>query len=216
MSPRTTRVFQCLCCGQAQEVQVWETVNVSLHPKLKPKLLSGELFDFACKHCAHDAELQYPLLYHDMKRRAMFWLVPAGTRPGDAIGFPGPKGLYSGYILRLVRDFNELIEKILLLDAGIDDRLMELFKLHVRRHGHLAAYPRGTKLFFHGIDRDDQGQPQINLLVLEGDAETHLVTREDAYRAWEQRTKPLPPPTDQQDWLQIDQKYARRIARGRS
>src|ERR1700722_13519035 len=52
---------------------------------------------------------------------------------------------------------------------------MELFKLHVRLSGGLAGYPRRTKLCFSGINLNDQGQPQINLLVLAGDAKTHVV-----------------------------------------
>lgn len=66
----------------------------------------------------------------------MFWLVPSkGTQPGPAKGivFPGPNSLNAGYTLRQVQGFNELIEKVLLLDTGIDNPLMELFKLHVQR-----------------------------------------------------------------------------------
>src|SRR5207248_2933144 len=106
MNLRTTRIFPCPGCGQEQDVPVWETVNVTLNPELKPKLLSGELFDCKCGACGHDFPLVYPLLYHDMKHRGMFWLVPNGTEPQTPIGFPGPASMQAGYILRVVWEFN--------------------------------------------------------------------------------------------------------------
>lgn len=35
------------------------------------------------------------------------------------------------YLIRVVRSQNELIEKIRIFDAGLDDRIIELFKLYV-------------------------------------------------------------------------------------
>jgi hypothetical protein len=68
-----------------------------------------------------------------------------------------------------------------------------------------------------GINPQPDQQPQINLLILAGHADTHLAFPEDFYRTWEDMAKPVLPARgpDRQSWLRVDQRFARRISRGR-
>lgn len=143
MSFAVPQIVTCPGCQQQQNFMLWTAINVSLDPGLKEKLRSGELNTFRCKHCGHCAEVVSSLLYHDMQLHWMIWLIPQGKLPPGA-----PDGLMgeqlSGYELRLVRSRNELIEKVNILDAGLDDRVMAALKVRLRaqlEHEHGVENP---------------------------------------------------------------------------
>jgi len=131
LSSSTTQTIACPSCGRQQSFVLWQSINVTLDPGLKEKLKSGELTTFQCNHCERRAEVVFSLLYHDMDKRWMFWLVPEGKLPpGLSSGLP--KEHLPGYLLRLVRSRNELVEKLNVLDAGMDDRVVAAIKLLLR------------------------------------------------------------------------------------
>lgn len=65
MSKISVKKIKCPKCGKELKVKVYESINVSLHPELKDKLLSGELTDIHCS-CGYTLLLRYPILYHKM------------------------------------------------------------------------------------------------------------------------------------------------------
>lgn len=69
MSLMSVRDLACPKCGHKQETEVWQSVNVSLDPKLREKLLRGEINVFKCRSCQNSALIETPLLYNDMSRR---------------------------------------------------------------------------------------------------------------------------------------------------
>lgn len=116
MTMRSTTPVSCPGCGHEQEFTVGQTLNATLDPDLREQLLSGQLTAFTCGSCGRQADIVYPLLYHDMTRRLMVWLVPGDEQPasfGDAGSEVG-----RSYTFRLVRTRNELVEKIKVLPAA--------------------------------------------------------------------------------------------------
>jgi len=107
---------------------LWQSINVTLAPSLKEKLKSGELTTFECQRCGRKTEVLYSLLYHDMAKRLMIWLLPEGQLP-SGLGDGLPNQQLPGYLLRMVRTRNELVEKLNVLDAGLDDRIVAVIKL---------------------------------------------------------------------------------------
>jgi hypothetical protein len=110
---------------------MWESLNVTLDPEQKPHVLSGDLAVFRCPSCAHAAWVDYPILYHDMDQDIMIWKVVEGQDLGDPFQgvLPALREAFTRtYRLRLVDTWPELVEKIAIFDAGLDDRLMEIFK----------------------------------------------------------------------------------------
>lgn len=81
MSKSTKHIWNCIHCGHPQEITIWQSVNVSLSPGLKGKLLNGDLMRVRCVRCGTETELAYALLYHDQDRRFMVWYV-VPTRDG--------------------------------------------------------------------------------------------------------------------------------------
>ena len=69
VSSVTRHNIECPECGKLQEVTVWDSINVDVDASLRDRLIAGEINQFECSSCGHDAFLDAPLLYHDMTRR---------------------------------------------------------------------------------------------------------------------------------------------------
>jgi len=99
-------------------------INVGAQPDLKEKVLSGEYFiktdaSSEVRLCAEET------LYHDPSGKIMYWLNPS---PEALEGAAAIVGSVEGYTFRVADSIGELIEKIKIHDAGLDDVVMELCK----------------------------------------------------------------------------------------
>jgi len=47
-------------------MEIWSTVNVTIHPHLKDEVLQQRLNVFCCGKCGHRGSVDVSLLYHDM------------------------------------------------------------------------------------------------------------------------------------------------------
>jgi len=134
MSRSIRKEIRCPRCGHEQEFVMWQSVNVSLDPNLKEQILSGNLVQFCCEQCEHTTHVAHPLLYHDMDLHFMVYFFPADDEPEEETEESSPfeKSAMEGYQFRSVASYAELLEKIRLADAGIDDRMFECFKCLLR------------------------------------------------------------------------------------
>lgn len=135
MSNFNMEPITCPNCKTEQKIKVWESIDVSVSPKEKQKILDGDFFKFSCKKCDFEAPLAYNCLYSDVENKLLIWLIPeltdeikeklsvADTLKGDE------KHDTSDYIYRIVTTPNELKEKIMIKDEGLDDRIVELLKM---------------------------------------------------------------------------------------
>ena len=110
---------KCSHCGAEHSVSVPQSVNAATSPDLMEKVRSGELFTWSCPHCGTANLLKVPFLYHDPNERVMIVLTDA---PMSAEGLP------EGYTGRQVRSVGDLVEKIKIFDAGLDDLIIEMCK----------------------------------------------------------------------------------------
>ena len=69
----------CPKCAAKQSVMVYDTINVSLEPRLRDKLFNGEINFFQCEKCGERAFIPIPLLYHDMDKAFMVQFYPFGA-----------------------------------------------------------------------------------------------------------------------------------------
>lgn len=149
MSRSVEREITCPRCHTPQLFTFWESVNAQESPKLKEKLKNGELFDFTCPACGGLSRIGYPLLYHDQARKAMVFLADDREREQaygmlDALlTLPESAAAMGGYTIRAVTQPMDLSEKILLLDQGLDDRVVELSKLMIHV-GYLREHPQAS------------------------------------------------------------------------
>lgn len=109
----------CSRCGAQHSAEVPQSVNAEASPELKEQVRSGALFTWNCPHCGTANLLKFPFLYHDPQEHLMLVLTDAAV---NAEGVP------DGYTGRLVRSAGELIEKINIFDAGLDDLAIEMCK----------------------------------------------------------------------------------------
>ena len=121
----------CSNCRKETEIEIRQSINVALDPQLKARVKDGSLFVWVCPYCGHRNLARYQTLYHDPEARMMVWLLPGDQLPPSAVE-EAVAGL-EGYTLRLVREAGDLIEKVNIQDAGLDDCVMEMCKWVTRR-----------------------------------------------------------------------------------
>ena len=125
----------CPKCQKAGIFTVWDSINTKLDPDMKDRVKSQEAFCYHCPHCGTDVHVDYGFLYHDMDHHFMVFYAPTDKDQENADrdmadGQAQFKAMVdtAGYVMRLVRTKADLLEKIAIFEAGLDDRLMELTK----------------------------------------------------------------------------------------
>jgi len=109
----------CTGCGHIHELESYPSINAAEEPELKARAINGELFTWSCPVCGCTNLASYPLLYHDPDEKLLLVLSAA---PLNAESCP------EGYVGRQVGTVGELIEKIKIFDAGLDDIVIEMCK----------------------------------------------------------------------------------------
>ncbi|MEI7885180.1 MAG: CpXC domain-containing protein [Clostridia bacterium] len=126
----------CPDCGKKGSAVVYELVNVTKNPELRAKIIDFSLFSWLCPHCGAKRNLEQPLLYVDKKLEFAVHFAPVYDKYLEE-KLELPKGLSQKTLgrLRKVSEINNLVEKILIAEAGLDDRMMEFCKLALINYG---------------------------------------------------------------------------------
>ncbi len=200
----------CPACQHQQAFTIWRSINVTLDPELKKRLLDRSLFSFHCETCGHNAIVDQELLYHDMDCHVMIML---GRQKPEEPAFPGPLGekIQAEYSYRFVGSVNELIEKVLILDADLDDRAVEMFKVPLMSNIDEIQRDSNPELYFSEIYADEESQEMIRfVLVNEAGTSSISVLLEDVYREFVDKfCGGLPTVVSEcGQWLRVDREYA--------
>lgn len=194
----------CPYCNKTSTVDLYQTVNVTLDPDLKEKVFNRELFTFTCPHCGEKAILNMPLLYHDMDKQFLIQLSPAeedvkefciNNHAIDAM----PKMAKEGYEFRVVVGLNNLKEKILVFESGLNDIVIDLFKF-LTLSSDDAEF---DKIFFSKIENGKLFFDCFKTKNWEGSVFTLSL---DEFRKFEQDYLPLIH-YDPESWLYIDDAF---------
>ncbi len=129
----------CSKCGKTEEICTYPNINTQSNPDLKAKVKDGSIFLWSCPECGQVNLTPYQTLYHDPEEKIMIWLTPKNMPQVErtlaeshiqAISkqLEEDKELLSGYTLRRVEEAGELIEKVNIFDAGLDDIAVEMCK----------------------------------------------------------------------------------------
>ena len=134
MSKVHMQMVKCSACGQESPHKVWDMIDPMFDRSVKDQILSGELFTFHCPHCGHKETMVYDTSYQEMDKGRYFELVTSTESYERAINLYAERDLHSGSVLaneiiRIVLSPNQLAEKIRIFDEGLDDRVVEAFKL---------------------------------------------------------------------------------------
>lgn len=138
MSLEKEVVVDCTKCHFEGKMLMYESINVSLDPKCKQKILDNSLFEWKCPQCGEEYTILYGFLYHDMEKKIMISFDPRETPEEltQKVEMPSlPQEFHmDGYQYRIVHGLNNLKEKLFILDAGLDDRVIEAFKMAMLPH----------------------------------------------------------------------------------
>lgn len=138
MSINTKQNVKCPGCGQLGDITVWSSITVKDSEDLKKDLLAGKVNIFRCSVCGHTGFMPTPLLYNDEDKKLMISFSPcaddvSAKKQYDEIcktsKESGEMKALEGYNLRFVTDYNEMLEKILIFDNGLNDKAVEIIKL---------------------------------------------------------------------------------------
>ncbi len=124
-------VIQCPECGHEQEISIIASVNVTVDPDMREKVLSGDIFLFVCEQCGFSGFAGFPFIYEDKETAGGFLIYLEPECEDREVGVDGDVAdqvLLQNITMRLVTTINELKEKIFIFEAGLDDRVVELFK----------------------------------------------------------------------------------------
>ncbi len=176
MSMEYTIRVTCPDCGTEGDFVIWKSLNTMKDPEAKQKLITGELFRFKCPKCGSVSNVVYPILYHQMEDQIMIKLVTPdedveeSTRVFDDFAngtmVPGIDTSNADYTFRLVSSQNELREKVMIFDQGLDDRVIELYKLCVRSS--TMAHQPEVKIAEMFLEVDDEGPTSFAVRLKDG------------------------------------------------
>lgn len=151
--PRKIQV-NCPNCNKVITTTVWDSVNTELSKGLAQRIICGEFFEVKCSDCGTVFTTGYNMLYHDIEKSAMIWLVGRET-PNyfDKCAEVRDTEIPSGYKTRLVKDVDELREKVAALEAERDDRVIELCKVFLK-HNVSQQHPdfKPKRLFYTYVE----------------------------------------------------------------
>ena len=123
-------VLVCPECNKKFNADIYTSINVQLDEGMKNKVLNGNLFDIECSHCRSKFHIPYPVLYHDMEKKLLIQFTEEKDLEPVKTVLENAKA-DADYTVRIVDNERDWIEKILISDSGLDDRIMELYKLLV-------------------------------------------------------------------------------------
>jgi hypothetical protein len=217
MSQSKSITVACPACKNKQRFTVWHFINATRNPELKQQLLDRSLVTFECEKCGRTAGIEQELMYHDMDRKLM--ILRGEDEPEDTLAEafgPVAATVQAEYTYRLVGSVNELIEKILIWDAGFDDRVMEIVKLLLM--GHIDASQRGedAELFFAGRYAEANSEEMIEFILLnESGSTSWAVPQEQTVEKCEAQLRGILPDrkSERGQWLRIDRQYAEKFVR---
>lgn len=166
MAQKKNYNIRCPKCRHEQEAELFEAVEVGAEPALREALMLNRLNAVTCAGCEFAFQVHKPLLYHDAKRGFMiYWLpVPAGAEEAGERQFADmllhltsqqPEGVPLP-AMHLVFTRTELIERIFLLEAQLDERVIEYVKhlMYLNNTGKLV--PAQKALLFNAQDSTDE------------------------------------------------------------
>lgn len=142
-----TLTIECPKCGKQGKKKTQSRIKLSKNPKAREQILDGSLFKWECPECKESFFMQAPFLYNDDENRFMVYFIPGFKERSYKI--PTVIKTLNDYdtdssVLRIAPSFVELVEKIRILEAGLDDRVVESVKL---LYSNMHAQDKGEKVF---------------------------------------------------------------------
>lgn len=162
MSQQTSYPITCPHCHAAQEVALYDSVNVQTDPELRDALMENRLNAITCRECGFAFRIDKPLLYNDPDQRMLIYWIPVARErieEGEA-QFQATVAELASLVpdqmalpeLHLVITRTELVERIFLREAGLNERIIEYIKYMIYTKNLAQLAPQEKILLFNAED----------------------------------------------------------------
>jgi hypothetical protein len=140
----TFRAYQATCpaCQHQWKVDIARGLHITRLPEIREQLTTGKFQVFTCPSCSSPTVFEDTVIYTDFERHEYIACESAASASWQAAiarhqtvfrdcfehGPPIAQDMGKAFKRRLVYGFRALREKIVLWDAGLDDRVVEAVK----------------------------------------------------------------------------------------
>ncbi len=138
----------CPLCDHELTIERLAYVDAAKDRDVKSKLLEGSYFLEQCPHCSGTFTAATPMLYYDPAHHTLIQFAPGAPKDAQLLAADIEAALNvdegsapSRMKRRVVRDHNLFLEKLNLLEAGLDDRIVELMKAYYVQSNQAALPP---------------------------------------------------------------------------
>ena len=115
----------CPQCAEESDFVQFRKIDINKNPELREKIFSREIFKFKCPECGEEILVLYSCVYFDDENKHIICLDADASSSDETAA----KLKIDGFSLRIVKTINGFIEKIAMVEDGVDDRVIELYKL---------------------------------------------------------------------------------------
>lgn len=170
MSMYKMKNVKCGKCGKESEFKAWTLINAAQNPEMKEAVRSGEVFTFTCPECKTKTNVTRSLLYEEPDKHYMLWYAPEVVdeayakfekQKEEIETNPKYEDLRNVEFTRRVVDRRiKFGEKLLILDLGLNDRIIEIMKVLIEEKAgkvykeFLLNYTQDGKINF-AVQKDD-------------------------------------------------------------
>lgn len=187
---------ECPACGRTQDVTLVQSINTRTDAEEKAKLLAGQLNVLACA-CGRVTQLAATMLFHDPDADYYARVCPGGDdQIAEAAALFRAAGATGRQ--RVVPTPNALVEKVKILDAGLEDWAIEMLKVLL-----LATVGDLDRVFL--FDRIDRPAGLVHWVLFDEGARSAR-TLESPLAGYDRLIATAKPP--RADEVQIDRAWA--------
>lgn len=167
MSISRTVNISCPSCGTPQDVTLYEAVNIQTDPELKDALMHNQLNRIKCTDCDLDFRVDLPVLYNDPEKKILIHWVPETEgfdletvldefeQAIEQMNESLPEGMEVPSV-RLVLSRVELVELIYMIEAGLNQRVVEYVKYSIYTRNLEQMDPHTFRMLLNVQDSTDE------------------------------------------------------------
>ena len=193
MSQQKTYSIKCPECDHDQETELYESINIGTDPELRDALLANRVNNIECESCAFEFRVEKTLLYNDPLRGFMVYCVPESEGNPEQITEMIQRAVSEseaacpdhtpGPAIHLTATRTEMIEKLFMLEAELDPRIIEYIKYSIFNRNPEELPPREKGLLFDAEDSTDEHLLFVVQDLESGELETVLQYSRAGYAA---------------------------------
>ena len=211
MSASEKATIICSKCSAETDFIAWKSITTDTDPIFKEKVRSGELYQCICPKCGNVTIIEYDTLYNEVDKDLTIYFVTSNESYEKAMDILKSDAVeeeeeQSG-VFRVVRTRAAMREKLLISDAGYDDRTIEILKFITATH---LKEVQGVKFDAALFDKQESGYGFV--FFEKGKAVGFIPMNEEMYKQVEVDFSPRYP-TDEEDNLEVGLEWVIKIVK---